>query len=133
MSTTMTLAWGYNPGLPPGVRAAWGARLIWPDQLLWDRQDLVADDDAEKKALLRWLNGPEGQEGAVSKMRFMMHDQPVRDRLGGPAGEQATELYRDDVGVIVGSARGSHGYLYVAAWLHEHAVALDTPGEGVAR
>lgn len=122
MSTeTMTLAFGCNRGLPDGVRCAWGARLIWPDQLLHDRQDLINRGTVmDKIDLVWWLNGPENTMGAIATALSYARSEAVQRELGGPAGEEIVAIYEDHRGKIVGSAQGSHGYLYVAGWLHEH-------------
>ena len=101
----MGLDFGYNAGLPDGVKAAWGARFIFPNDLLHDRTGIFGDTD-DKKALIEWLNS-----GALRKARD-----------AAPAGLFPNEtrevvLYDDDTGTVVANPNGSYGYLYVAAWL----------------
>lgn len=114
------LSFGCTRALPEGVRAAWGARLIWPDQLLWDRQSLSASIPTEKSDLVAWLNGPGRGNGAISRALAAARSREVQDELGGATGDTVAVLYKDHRGTVAGSAQGSHGYLYVAGWLHEH-------------
>lgn len=109
------LSFGCVKALPEGVRAAWGARLIWPNDLVWDRQDVVGEPD-DRSALTEWLNaGP---------LRWTLERLSNIDGHyeGGlsPSENRTITLYKDERGTIVGNPQGSHGYLYVAAWMHEH-------------
>src|SRR3954470_6215723 len=116
--TKLKIAFGRNT-YPDDARAVWGARLIWPNDLVWDRQDLAAHDDKAKDALIAWLNGPGGGDGAIGKMRAILGDTDKRYNIGlmSPADDNEVVIYGDDEGMIVGSAQSSHGYLYVAGWL----------------
>ena len=106
------LAYGYSPGVPEGVKTAWGARLIAPNDLVWDRQDLVAENDEAKAKLIAWLNGsPEGT-GAILQMRERLLE--LRYDLRG---DKEVVLIDDEHGRIVGNERNSGGYVYVAGWL----------------
>jgi hypothetical protein len=102
---SLSLAFGLR-AIPSGVRTAWGARLIWPADLVHDRQDLKGPDADDLRA---WLNaGPLGI--ALARMR--------EDRAGLiPSESRTITLYEDETGVIKADPQGSHGYLYVAAWL----------------
>jgi hypothetical protein len=114
----MGLTFGYNAGLPDGVRAAWGARFIFPDDLLYDRTGIFGDED-KRKALVEWLNS--GALGAA------------RDEAGRLADSYALRndetrevvLYEDDEGKIVGNPNRSFGYLYVAGWLKADVPVAD--------
>ena len=111
------LNFGYNAGLPDGVRAAWGARFIFPDDLLHDRTGIFGDE-AERKALIAWLNG-----GALRAIRDAASNAGLR-----PNESREVVLYEDDKGKAVANPNASHGYLYVAAWLKEHEAVADEPG-----
>lgn len=118
-TTALTLPYGCTRGLEPGVTVAWGARMIWPDDLLHDRQGCAGGEDGcdERRELLDWLG-----TGAGNAMRA-----EARRLAGGyelsAASEDVITLYEDEVGKVVGSPQGSHGYFYVAAWLHAHVTS----------
>ena len=107
---------------PENVEAVWGARLIWPNDLVHDRQDLVGHSPEAKDALIAWLNGPGGGDGAIGKMRAKLGDANSRFEIGLTSNAQEEEviIYEDEIGKIVGSPQGSHGYVYVCGWLKEH-------------
>jgi hypothetical protein len=111
----MNLSFGLGHAVPEAVKSAWGARLIFPDDLLPDRQDLVVADDAEKAALLGWLNP--GPVAGIAKMKEAARKAKNEWKLQS-SDRKDVILFKDDVGVIVGNPNASHGYLYVAAWLH---------------
>jgi hypothetical protein len=102
----MGLTFGYNAGLPEGVRAAWGARFIFPDDLLHDRTGIFGDE-AERKALIEWLNG-----GVLTAARDAARKAGLR-----PDESREVVLYEDDKGKVVANPNASYGYLYVAGWL----------------
>lgn len=113
-NTKLSIAFGRNT-YPDDVRAVWGARLIWPNDLLNDRQDIAARDDEAKAELIAWLNGPNRGDGAIKHMKDKLL---VPQELGlSYDGQQEAVIYEDAEGKIVGSAQGSFGYVYVAAWL----------------
>jgi len=106
------LEFGLNAALPKNVKAAWGARLIYPDDLVWDRQSRIG---AVKhvKPLIDWLNG-----GALHAMREQARDFH-KNGFMSPRSSADIVLHEDERGIIVGNPNGSHGYLYVVAWLKE--------------
>jgi hypothetical protein len=115
--SNLKLSWGRRSGLPEGLEAAWGARLIWPNDLVWDRQDMVGSAE-QRKQLGEWLNG--------GPLRWTLERlSNIEGHYGGlqPSEDREIALYDDGIGKIVGSPQGSHGYLYVAAWLFEHISA----------
>jgi hypothetical protein len=120
-STRLELHFGRDT-YPDDVQAAWGARLIWPNDLVYNRQDLDGHTSEAKDALIAWLNGPGGGDGAIGKMRAILSDTDKRFEIGITSASQEKEvvIYEDEVGKIVGSPQGSHGYVYVAGWLKEH-------------
>jgi len=116
--TKLTLAWGYNAGIPAEAKAVWGARLIWPDDfVIWDHQDLVAHDDESKIALISWLNGTSyfKEDGAIKKMINALKT-PITLGLHASKPAEAV-IYEDDLGKIVGNSNGSTGYVYVCGYL----------------
>jgi hypothetical protein len=112
----MNLSFGLSRAIPPGVSCAWGARFIYPDDLLWDRQDFVGEGD-EKAALINWLNPGPGQGAAIQKAKDAARKADQKWKLSRD-GDQEVILHQDDKGVVVACPNKSHGYLYVAAWLH---------------
>jgi hypothetical protein len=113
--TKIRLPFGCTKGLPDGVQVAWGARLIAPADLLWDRQGCAGGEEGgpERAKLLDWLGA-----GAGDKAR----DFCRATNMGVSNGDSSdvVTLYEDDQGMVVGSPQGSHGYVYIAAWLKEH-------------
>lgn len=121
----MNLGFGLGRAVPEGVNCAWGARLIYPDDLVFNRQDLVGGGD-EKAALIKWLNPDGGRGIAQALANARLFDNKYRiDRAGG----ENVVLHQDDQGVIVGSPNHSHGYLYVAGWLHQGKPELQASAE----
>ena len=118
MSTTekLHLAWGCNRALPDGVRYAWGARMIAPADLLYNRTDFAGGEqgDEGRTALADWLSG-----GAGEAARQTARDLNLGIGTSGQSSDVYT-LYRDEQGTIMGSPQRSYGYVYIAAWLHEH-------------
>lgn len=118
---TLHLAFGYGRGIPVGITTAWGARLIAPRDLLPDRQDLKAESDEAKAALIAWLNGSPPGTGAIDKALSEIERQYDKYGTGTGAicGSEDKEhlLYEDDQGKVVGNTNGSCGYVYVAGWL----------------
>jgi hypothetical protein len=108
------LTFGYNAGLPDGVRAAWGARFIFPDDLLHDRTGIFGDE-ADRKALIEWLNS-----GVLRDTRDAARNAGLR-----PEEDREVVLYEDDKGKVVANPNGSYGYLYVAGWLKGHEPVAD--------
>lgn len=107
------LTWGYRR-YPEHVLAVWGARLIKPNDLLHDRQDLVGDDPREKHELVAWLNGSTRGQGALRKALDHLATLFLADI------DEEFVVYEDELGKIVGNTQASHGYVYVAGWLHAH-------------
>lgn len=104
------LRFGYNAGLPEGVRAAWGCRAIWngsglPD-IVWDRTDAFGDDEARRPLLdyLREIVGDAPWEAA----RTMSGLWPDRD--------YDAVLFEDDEVIVRANTQASGGYLYVCAY-----------------
>jgi len=109
-----TVQFGYNRGIPEDVKTVWGARLIAPCDLVHDRQDLVAENDEAKSALIAWLNGSPSGSGAIAKMRDWLRANSWQIRGDR---DQEHVLYEDDDGIIVVNTNASYGYVYVAGWL----------------
>lgn len=120
---TFALSFGLGAAVPDAVSTAWGARLIYPDDLVFDRQDMRGDDRAP---LVAWLN----DAGALRKALEASRALADRYKLSRDGAQQVT-LYRDDTGVIVACPNSSHGYLYVAGWLHNGDPAKAAPAEYV--
>lgn len=107
----MNLRYGLSRAVPDGTKAAWGARLIAPADLVWDRQDISADDDDAKRALVVWLNGDDGDTPAIRAMLDRLRDMRLSQDY------EVTTIFEDERGQIIGSTNRSYGYVYVAGWL----------------
>ena len=105
------LNFGLNAAVPEGTAVAWGARLIFPDDLLWDRQSWIGDED-QRAPTVEWLNG-----GALKSALARAREMAERGELVS-SDSRPVVLHEDEQGTIAGDPRGSHGYLYVAGWLH---------------
>lgn len=119
----MNLGFGLSRAIPDAVSCAWGARLIYPDDLVFNRQDLVGEGE-ERAELIGWLNDHKALAKALEAARLF--DQ--RWKLSRD-GAQKVVLYEDAGGVIVACPQNSHGYLYVAGWLHHDLPELQAPPE----
>ena len=114
------LEFGLGRAVPDGAAAAWGARLSYPDDLLPNRQGFFGGHASDAgRALIAWLNG-----GAIAKAREQarLADNKWKLRSGG---RQEVILVKDELGVIVACPQASHGYLYIAGWLHNGDAALQ--------
>lgn len=127
------LGWGCNRGLPEGgVAAAYGERKIAP----FDRGRADWQGEAPQLvALEEWLNGSAGvgerRDGSAPidqarETALRLGFGRGADTMYGAGSEHVTSLYEDDRGKIVGSPQGSHGYVYIAAWLKAHELAPVT-------
>lgn len=92
----------------PNVKAAWGARMIFPNDLVPDRTSMIGDE-AGKAALLDWLNRCAPAPGGEA------FNATVRSNTS-PSDSHVFTIYEDETGVVRASAQGSCGYLYVSAW-----------------
>jgi hypothetical protein len=119
------LRFGYRR-YPEGVRAVWGARLIAPNDLVHDRQDLVADGEEAKAALVAWLNGETRGQGALAGALKHLATVFLSNI------DHEFVVYEDATGVIVGNTQASHGYVYVAGWLKHHVPAVTETGRVLA-
>lgn len=105
------LAFGLRQ-IPDDVVTCWGARLIWPADLVWDRQDMIGDE-ADRGRLSEWLN-----RGALTVA--LGEAQRLADGLQlKSSDDRMVTLLDNDYGTIVANPQGSHGYLYVAAWMKD--------------
>jgi hypothetical protein len=103
---------GLFQAVPAAVANAWGARLIYPDDLLHDRQGMTGGEEGRPE-LIAWLNGGAIRAALANARKFDNAYKLSRD------GAQQVVLHRDELGVIVACPNKSHGYLYVAGWLHQ--------------
>jgi hypothetical protein len=148
--TTMTkaseLAWGFKLVAPQDggpvpaeieAPALWGARLILNDphagrptvELLFDRQDLQADTEDARAALVKALDGEPKGEGAIKALLAFLTREARHYRIGR---ESADRFDRTLKGVrFRGSPNASHGYVYVTASL-ENIPTCDGCGTGGA-
>lgn len=110
-TTERRLSFGYTAGLPEGCKAAWGARLIWPDDLLPDRQSSFGDDSTVD-ALHAWLNTGPVKAALAEALRLSKSGLRQSD-------DREVVLYDDEVGTIIGNPNGSYGYFYIAGWRRE--------------
>lgn len=116
-----TLKWGHR-GFPDNSPGAWGARLIAPDDVLGDRQDAVgayahildrlnAGLLHEMQALLRELH----------ESYWPVTDQfcpfPTWERPMKPNESNDIVLFMDHELCVIANTNGSHGYVYLTAFL----------------
>lgn len=150
MPDNISLPFGASWLLVPGTKAAWGARLIFPDDLVWDRQGTAGDKDLADKTL-EWMNAkvdmvhPERVwDPKTEEMKTVLGD-PVNMTIFGharwkahqlneigdmsPKDKKGYVLYLDGKGGVVASPNGSYGYLYVAAYLYEAIPGGCTPSQ----
>lgn len=118
----LTLPFGCNRAIAAQARrprVAWGARLIAPADLLWDRQGCAGGEEGgpERTALLEWLSAGAGEAARerARELRLGVGDHELDGRS-----QAMVSLYVDERGEVMGSPQGSHGYVYIAAWLFEH-------------
>lgn len=117
----LQLEWGLQP--PKNAVAAWGARAILKDgfvDLLWDRQDCKSCDEATKAKLVEALNS-----GVLKRMHECVAERHKQGRID-PTSQCKHLLVQDgadDTGehsiFVEADTRGSHGYLYIVAYLTE--------------
>jgi hypothetical protein len=109
------LSWGYTAGVPKGVKAAWGARLIlnrdsyrYGGEMLHDRQSGFGSEE-DRNRLQTALNKvkPWGKPLAT-----LISDGEVLSTQ-----ENEVVVYEDDTIMVVGNSNGSYGYFYLAAYL----------------
>lgn len=112
------VGFGLSEAVPPTAKAAWGARMIFPDDLLHDRmghfniyREETPEMTDEGAKLIKWLEG-----GALKKACEQARKLTQRYHLTQQDSKQVT-LYEDEQGIFVGNPKRSYGYLYVAAWL----------------
>lgn len=120
-NTTQRLSYGLRD--TPNVKAAWGARLIFPADLVWDRTDMIGEQ-ADKNAILAWLNDKAPKIGSDEWATIVTGRTMASD-------EHVFTVFSDETGIMKASAQGSYGYLYVSAWLHEHVIEDDDVIESV--
>lgn len=127
-----SLAWGFKlatsqDGSVIEAPALWGARLIFnepssdqysrPIELLWDRQDIQADTEEAKAALLAKLNGTPNGTGAIQALIDFLSHEARKYRIDRTS---TARFDRTLKGVrFRGSPNGSHGYVYVTASLED--------------
>jgi hypothetical protein len=105
-----TLSFGLRTA--PVDRPVWGARLIWPGDLVHDRTSTLGED-VELQALMAWLNaGPLSEALRCARLKRDAEGNYLR-----PDEDREVTLYEDERGIVRANPQGSHGYLYVAAWL----------------
>lgn len=104
--------------VPEGAPAAWGARAIWDRHdgragtlgFLGDRQGAKGDPEARGRLQAFLDTAMAGiQEGFARAQREGWRQSSADVRV----------LFDNDQGTVVGTPNGSHGYVYLAAWLKE--------------
>lgn len=112
--TKLTLEFGYNPGLPDTVTAAWGARGILHKNgdldIPPDRRSVAGDKEKVKRicaALDRF-----GMKRLLKAVKTAVENGFLRSNVDEPY-----ILYEDQEIVVVGNTRASYGHLHLAAYL----------------
>jgi hypothetical protein len=90
------------------ARAAWGARLIWPNDILGDRTDTFGSEP-DKKLMFKLLNERAPQPDQYLHL-LLAEDIDSRSHY-------SMVFYEDDDIKVIASPQGSCGYLYVTAVL----------------
>lgn len=144
MTKAIDLEWGFKlvapqDGTEPSANieapALWGARLILNDihagrpvvELLFDRQDLKADTEEAKAALVKALDGEKKGEGAIKALIDFLTREARHYRISRESRDRFDRTLR---GVrFRGSPNASHGYVYVTANL-ENLSTCDGCGAG---
>lgn len=123
MANAKNLGFGYTRD-EIRAPALWGARAIFTGgivDIVWDRQDLKADDAASKKALIAALNSPEPgsrrNPGAIARFKMRVEGMVAEGKID--TDDDGTTVIRETIDgvVFLASTNGSHGYLYMTAWL----------------
>ena len=112
-SNKQSIGWGLMVMAPDEAAAKWGARAILRGSdidLVHDRQSIEGSPEARKK-LVRWLNGTAFPAGRTKLVRLIQNGE-VRPDKGN-----RIVLYEDDTAKLIADTHGSHGYLYIGAWL----------------
>lgn len=116
MTDTKTIPWGYSAAVPPGVKAAWGARLIidgnsyrYGGDLLGDRQGGFSENHEYYELLHGRLNRVQPWKKPLAGL--------ICDGVVKSYEENEVTVYEDDLIKVVGNSNGSYGYFYIAAWL----------------
>lgn len=116
MNRKPDLAYGAHQYMLPGLKAAWGARLIVTQQgdvdLVPDRQDVAGDPQLMGRTKA-WLD-----HGALSTTLANIADG-LRCGNINTREERGHWLYEDDRGIALGNTNASAGYMYVIAWLYD--------------
>lgn len=149
MPDNISLPFGASWLLVPGTKAAWGARLIYPDDLVYDRQGIAGDKELVDLTL-EWMNSkvdmvhPKKVWDSEAGWKTITGD-PVNATILGHARWKAIQLnedgdmspkdkkghvlYLDEKGAVLASPNGSYGYLYVAAYLYASIPGGCTPSQ----
>lgn len=112
MAEKLHVPFGYNDGIPEGVKAAWGARWIIRNgavDMVYDRQGAVGDQE-ERAALVAKLNG------GILERAFRRADNMLTSGELRPTERQEVVLAHEDGVKVLANPNGSHGYLYVCAF-----------------
>lgn len=108
------LEWGCTAVLPVGLRCAWGARAICTRgniDIPYDRHGFFGAQE-DRHALSVWLNSH------LSELEDCIR-RYYRDGSLGAGNAPQAYVWENYEGMIFGWYRG--GYLYLAAFIHEHA------------
>ena len=117
------LEFGLRTEIPNDAPAGYGVRCIQEDNRLgfvWNRQDMFAIDEGHAEALKTVLNKTGITELIADNYRNAYH----RDELRGNK-RNTVILFEDDVLVVKADTLGSHGYVYLCAYLKPS----DNPSE----
>lgn len=116
------LSFGHTWKDVPNVRAAWGARWIFPDDQVHNRVDYQGSDE-DWNELKRWLIDVVGGK-PFEKARLTRYEMASR-------ADEPYVLFEDANGKFVGHPHGNSGYLYVVAWLKGHEAHPETAESAV--
>lgn len=131
----LSLPFGASWLLVPGTKAAWGARLIFPDDLVWDRHGTAGDEGLVQETLA-WLNEKDidvsnhwGEKNPMTRLGCALR----KARTLADSYEMKSDskygyvLYLDGKGAIIATPNASYGYVYLAAYLYNAIPGGCTP------
>lgn len=123
MSDTLTLQYGANQYVIPGLRAAWGCRLIVRQDgdvdFVPDRQSgaVLDPDNADHQRLLdatmEWVRTG-AADGAFKNISKCLREGVMQTRE-----RQGVWVFEDEHGIVLANTNASAGYCYVVGWIFD--------------
>lgn len=136
LDKALQLPFGYNRGLPEGIKAAWGARWVIKqdghvDQVP-DRQGCDGDE-TERKRLLDYLNTvlkyKPRRKSDLGDHAMDVASRLLKARSFSLSDETEIVLFEDQHIAVKGNPQASYGYLYVCAYFKPLVSEFERKGE----